>query len=102
VKAAEEFKGAHYRFLHNVLGIRVISRQPPRKVVRGIQMRQDGSFKIGGLGLFLQAPSLFLLSSALCKDRDSGHFIPKKRILHYREFFLVHGSLSVQRRTMHF
>jgi hypothetical protein len=46
MKAVEIAEGAKQGLLCDVLGIRIVTRQPASEVVRGIQIRQDTNLEV--------------------------------------------------------
>jgi hypothetical protein len=48
-------------FLHNIVGVRQITREPARQIVGGVKMRENSFFEPDGYIFFLQqTPLLFV------------------------------------------
>ena len=54
METVEESKGAQAGFLYDIFRIMVIACQPAGQIVRSIQVRQDGLFKVREFVLFWQ------------------------------------------------
>jgi hypothetical protein len=46
LKAVKGVESTQVRLLHDILSVMFITRKPPGKVIRGIQVRQNGLFKV--------------------------------------------------------
>jgi 3',5'-cyclic-AMP phosphodiesterase len=80
--AVEKTEGAQTRFLRDVLGILVVPRQPARKVVRRVQVRQDGLLEALAFRK-LWHPRVCRSSLGLALyDYDPVFFIPAHGIRH--------------------
>lgn len=78
LKAVKRVESTQVRLLHDILSVMFITRKPSREIIRGIQVRQNGLFKV----LDLHVPTELSVILFLCCSKLIRNFLGVGGVLH--------------------